>query len=62
VQITNVVEEIKQYYILYHLKTSGKFARIKFYFNANRFITYAQPESDLGNDDQLLKLLIEKIG
>ena len=61
VQLTNVVEDVRQYYILYHLKTSGKFARIKFYFNANRFITYAQPESDLGSADELLQLLIEKI-
>ena len=61
VKITNVVEEIKQYYILYHLKTSGKFARIKFYFNANHFITSAQPESDLGDADDLLQLLIQKL-
>ena len=60
-QITNIVEEIKQYNIIYHLKTSGKFARIRFYFNANQFITYAQPESDLGDADDLLQLLIQKL-
>lgn len=61
VQLTNVVEETAQYYIVYHLKTSGQFSRIKFYFNANHFVTYAQPESDLSADDVLLQRLIEKL-
>jgi hypothetical protein len=61
VKITNVTEEIKQYFVVYHLKTSGQFSRIKFYFNKNNFITYAQPESDLGTEDALLQKLIEKL-
>lgn len=61
VKITNVTEEIKQYFVVYHLKTSGQFSRIKFYFDKNNFITYAQPESDLGTEDALLQKLIEKL-
>ena len=30
-------------------------------FFANIFITYAQPESDLGTEDALLQKLIEKL-
>ena len=61
-EITNVVEDIKQYNVQYFLKTSGKFSQIKFYFDKNRFITYGQPSSDLGEEDELLKEIIKKLG
>lgn len=59
--ITNVVEEIKQYDVVYFLRTSGKFSQIKFYYNKNGFVTYGQPYSDVGEDDELLNELIKKL-
>ena len=59
--ITNVVEEIKQYDVIYFLRTSGKFSQIKFYYNKKGFVTYGQPYSDVGEDDELLNELIKKL-
>ena len=61
VAITNIVEDIKQYNVTYFMKTSGKFSHIKFYFDKNHFITYGQPSSDLGSDDDLLNEIIHKL-
>lgn len=61
ITITNIVEETKQYYVLYFLKTSGNFSQIKFYYNKNLFITYGQPSSDLGAEDTLLQELINNL-
>lgn len=61
IAITNIVEDIRQYNVTYFLKTSGKFSHIKFYFDKNHFITYGQPTSDLGSDDDLLNKIIHKL-
>lgn len=61
ITITNIVEETKQYNVLYFLKTSGNFSQIKFYYNKNLFITYGQPASDMGSEDTLLQELINKL-
>ena len=59
--ITNIVEDVKQYNVTYYFKTSGRFSQIKFYFNDKHFITYGQPGSDIGADDKLLNMLINKM-
>lgn len=62
ITITNIVEDSKQFNVIYHLKTSGKFASLKIFFDKKQFLTYAQPSSDLGAEDALLNELLTKIG
>ncbi len=59
--ITNIVEKQNQYHVVYHLKTSGRFSQITFYFNRTGAITYGQPQSDMGTEDVLLTALVNKL-
>ncbi len=59
IAITNITEA--QYQVTYHLKTSGLFSSIAFFYNNKKAITYAAPMSDMGSDDGKLNLLIEKL-
>lgn len=60
IQITNIIEYASRYYVLYCLKTSGKFSYIQFYFNKKGFST-ANPKSDIGEEDKKLGQLIEHL-
>lgn len=59
--ITNVVENLEQYKIIYYLKTSGAFAYIEFFVNKKGFVSYGNPCSDMGDADDKLKQLVEKM-
>ena len=60
--ITNVEEKTTNYIVLYCLRTDeGKGAYIQFYFNSQQQLTRAIPKSMKGEDDQKLKLLIQKL-
>ena len=60
--ITNVEEKQTNYTILYCLRTDdNKGAYIQFYFNSQQQLTKAIPKSMKGEDDQKLKLLIQKL-
>ena len=61
VYITNIVEDIKQYNVVFFLKTTGKYSYIKFYFDKNMFVTYGQPYSDIETEDMLLDEIITKL-
>ena len=61
VTITNIVEHKSQYFVVYYLKTSGKFSQIIFYFKSNGFITHAMPSSDLGEEDSKMVELINRL-
>lgn len=61
IAITNIVEKQAQYSVVYHLKTSGRFSQITFYFNNTGAITYGQPQSDMGAEDILLAALVDKL-
>ena len=61
VSITNIVEDIKQYNVVYFLKTTGKYSYIKFYFDKNMFVTYGHPYSDIEAEDVLLNEIIAKL-
>ena len=61
VQITNVVEHMEDYSIIFYMRTSGTFSYIKVYVNSNGFITYAKPMSLIGKDDSELNSIIEII-
>ncbi len=61
ITITNIVEHLSQFYISYYLKTSGKYSCIQFYFNSNGFISYGLPSSDIGDTDEKLQNLINRM-
>ena len=60
--LINVIEFPSQYYVLYYLKTSGKFSVLQFYFKSNGRFSSVIPKSDIGKDDKILNELINKIG
>ncbi len=59
IAITNITEAA--YQLVYHLKTSGSFSAIQFFYNARKVISYAVPMSDIGTDDEKLVQLIEML-
>ena len=61
VKITNIVEHLPNYNVYYYLQCSGKYSCIQFYITKDGFISYAQPYSDLGSDDPILKEVIERL-
>ena len=62
IKITNIVEHISHYNVYYYLQGSGVYSCIQFYITKDGFISYAQPFSDLGNNDAILKEVIERLG
>jgi hypothetical protein len=61
ITITNIVEKLKDYYVLYFLKTDAKCSLIQFYFNNNQQLTRALPKSTCHNHDHKLQLLVSRI-
>lgn len=61
IKITNIVEHIPNYCVYYYLHGSGTYSCIQFYITKDGFISYAQPFSDLGNNDNVLKEVIERL-
>ena len=62
VKITNIVEHLPNYHVYYYLQGTGNYSCIQFFITKDGFISYAQPFSDLGNDDAILKEIIERLG
>lgn len=62
IKITNIVEHLSNYNVYYYLQGSGVYSCIQFYITKDGFISYAQPFSDLGSDDSILKEVIERLG
>lgn len=61
IYITNIKESPENYYITYYFKTSGNYSSVQFYFDGSKTITRALPKSDLGENDNLMNLLIKKL-
>ena len=61
IKITNIVEHIPNYCVYYYLQGFGAYSCIQFYITKDGFISYAQPFSDLGSDDNVLKDVIERL-
>ena len=61
VKITNIVEHLSNYCIYYYLQTSGSYACIQFFITKDGFISYAQPFSDEGLEDGILKSVVERL-
>ena len=62
VKITNIVEHLPNYHVDYYLQGSGNYSCIQFYITKDGFISYAQPFSDMGSEDTILKEVIERLG
>lgn len=61
VAITNVKEDLEHYNVVYSLKTSGNYSEIKFFINKKHQFSYAMPASDMGEDDILLRTILENL-
>ena len=61
IKITNIVEHIPDYCVYYYLQGSGSYSCIQFYIKKDGFISYAQPFSDMGTDDEILKSVVERL-
>lgn len=59
ITITNVIECLNKYYVIYYLATSA-FATMQFYMQGNMF-TAVMPKSLAGGNDEKLKQLISKL-
>lgn len=60
IKIVNVIEEKDKYFVNYYLVTDARFAVVQFYFRGNTFST-AIPKSELGNEDEKMKMLIKTL-
>ena len=60
VLITNVVEH-EDYSVNYYMYTSGTMSYLKFYVDKKGFITYAKPQSLIGEEDKDLQKVINDI-
>jgi len=61
VKITNIVEHLPNYCVYYYLQGTGNYSCIQFFITKDGFISYAQPFSDMGTDDDVLKKVLEKL-
>lgn len=61
VKITNIVEHLSNYCVYYYLQGTGSYSWIQFFITKDGFISYAQPFSDLGFDDRVLKGVVDKL-
>jgi len=61
VKITNIVEHLPNYHVYYYMQGSGNYSCIQFFITKDGFISYAQPFSDMGLEDDILKEVLEKI-
>lgn len=61
IAITNIIETIASYNVLYCFKTDGHFSYIQFFFDGSHKFTRALPKSDIGVADVKLNNLIQKL-
>lgn len=61
VKITNIVEHLPNYCVFYYIQGAGSYSCIQFFITKDGFISYAQPFSDLGIDDNVLKSVVDKL-
>lgn len=61
IQITNVIEHADKYHIYYFFKTSGNCAYLQFYFNSMGAFSYVNALSDIGDKDEKLAKLINRL-
>ena len=59
ITITNIEEG--NYKVTYYLRATGHYAALNFNYNAKGFISYVNPVSDLGEEDDKLNKMIDKL-
>lgn len=57
-EITNVIEDLEHYKVVFYVKTADSFSNITFYFNKSGVVTKAIPQSSLGEKDASLTIII----
>ena len=61
VKITNIVEHLPNCCVYYYLQGAGNYSCIQFFITKEGFINYAQPFSDIGLNDYVLKNVLNKL-
>lgn len=61
VKITNIVEHLPHCCVYYYLQGAGNYSCIQFFITKEGFISYAQPFSDIGLNDYVLKNVLNKL-
>ena len=61
VKITNIVEYRSNFCVYYYLQGTGNYSCIQFFITKDGFISYAQPFSDEGLDDDILRSVLERL-
>lgn len=61
VKITNIVEHLPNCCVYYYLQGAGNYSCIQFFITKEGFISYAQPFSDIGLNDYVLKNVLNKL-
>ena len=61
VKITNIVEYLSNSCVYYYLQGTGNYSWIQFFIKKDGFISYAQPFSDEGLDDDILRSVLERL-
>ena len=60
VAVTNVVEHLDNYYVVFYLKTDARFALLQVYHKSG-VLTAVMPKSEQGTADEKLNRILEKI-
>ena len=61
IKLTNIVEHLPNYNVCYYFQGSGNYSCIQFFMTKDGSISYAQPFSDMGLDDEIMKKVLEKL-
>ncbi len=61
ITITNIVEQVDKYFVIYYLRTDSLCSYIQFYFKKNGAYSTAMPKTFQSDNDMKLNLLIEKL-
>lgn len=61
ITITNIIEEIDKYFVIYYLQTDSVCSYIQFYFKKNGMYSTAMPKTFQCEDDVKLQQLIKKL-
>ena len=61
ITITNIVEQVDKYFVIYYLRTDSLCSYIQFYFKKNGAYSTAMPKTFQCENDKKLNLLIENL-
>lgn len=61
IKIVSIKEDMVNYKITYNMVTNARFAIVLFYINKKGFVSTATPWSEMGEEDEKLKLLLANL-